>query len=97
MKKEPFVSWENVEKNLNISEVQQNEIDLEVDLIKTLISERQKKNISQRDLSEKTGLKQPAIARIESLKNSPKVNTLIKLLYPLGYTLKIVPINKKEK
>ena len=29
MKKEPFVSWENVEKNLNISEVQQNEIDLE--------------------------------------------------------------------
>lgn len=97
MKKEPFVSWETVEKNLNISEVQQNEIDLEVDLIKTLISERQKKNLSQRDLSEKTGLKQPAIARIESLKNSPKVNTLIKLLYPLGYTLKIVPISKKEK
>lgn len=97
MKNQPYETWEEVKERLNITNEQEAEIQLEMDLIKTLIEVRQKNSISQRDLSEKTGIKQPAIARIESLKNSPKVDTLIKLLYPLGYTLKIMPINHKEK
>ena len=52
--------------------------------------------LSQRDLSEKTGIKQSAIARIEKRRCSPSASTLIKLLVPMGYTLRIVPINEKK-
>ena len=43
------------------------------------------------------GLKQPAIARIESHRSVPRVDTLLKLLVPLGYTLKIVPLEGSER
>ena len=36
------------------------------------------------------------IARIEKCANSPQVSTLMKLLYPLGYTLRVMPIDKKK-
>ncbi len=34
---------------------------------------------------------------LEKLNRTPQITTLIKLLYPLGYTLKVVPINHNEK
>ncbi|MEL7661394.1 helix-turn-helix transcriptional regulator [Acetobacterium wieringae] len=37
-----------------------------------------------------TGIKQPAIARLENRKSIPKIDILFKLLDPLGYTLAIV-------
>lgn len=64
--------------------------------IKATIEARKKNNLSQRDLSKKTGIKQPAIARIESQNRSPKISTLLKILYPMGYTLKVVPLKKKK-
>lgn len=43
-----------------------------------------------------SGVKQPAIARMESLKLSTlQIDTLLKLLVPLGYTLEIVPLRKE--
>ncbi|MDP2843596.1 MAG: helix-turn-helix transcriptional regulator, partial [Acetobacterium sp.] len=50
---------------------------------------------SQQKLADLTGLKQPAIARLENLKSIPKIDTLFKLLDPLGYTLAIVPKEKR--
>ncbi len=72
------------------------QVELEVELIGKLIEARQTKKISQRTLESLTGVKQPAIARIESLKVIPKVDTLLKILVPLGYKLDIVPIKKNE-
>ena len=97
MKNKPYISWEKVKKELNIIQEQEAEIQLEMDLIKAVIEARKNNNLTQRDLSEKTGIKQPVIARIESSTNSPKANTLIKLLYPLGYTLKVVPLDEVER
>ena len=37
------------------------------------------------------------IARIENQMTSPQINTLIKILEPIGYTVKIVPIDKENK
>ena len=53
--------------------------------------------MTQKELSEKSGIKQPSIAKLEKLNRTPQTTTLIKLLYPLGYTLKVVPINHNEK
>ena len=37
------------------------------------------------------GVKQSAIARLESLKATPQIDTLFKVLTPMGYKLAIVP------
>ena len=34
---------------------------------------------------------------IEKCANSPQLSTLMKLLYPMGYTLKVVPIEEAKK
>ncbi len=72
------------------------QVELEVELIGKLIEARQTRKMSQRTLASLTGVKQPAIARIESLKVIPKVDTLLKILVPLGYKLDIVPIKEDE-
>lgn len=94
MNKKPYVSWEEVRKNLNITPEQEAEIKLEEDIIEATIEARKKCNLTQRELSEKSGIKQPVIARIEKCVNSPQISTLIKLLFPMGYTLRVVPLEE---
>ena len=73
-----------------INEEMKAEIDLEVSLIGKLIEAREQKGITQAKLAELTGLKQSAIARLETMSTTPKIDTMLKLLKPLGYTLAIV-------
>ena len=91
------LTWDDVKKDLNFSAEQIEEIRIEEEIIEATVKARKKAKLTQRQLSEKTGIKQPAIARIERYKSSPQVITLIKLLYPLGYTLSIVPLKKEKK
>ena len=74
-----------------ITEEQKAKIDLEVELIGKLIEAREKKGMTQTQLAEAAGLKQAAVARMEKMKVTPKIDTVIKLLRPLGYKLAIVP------
>ena len=83
-------SWEEFEKEFYTPE-EIAESDLRVALIGELIKARNEQGISQKKLEEMSGVKQPIIARIETGKSIPQVNTLIKLLVPLGKTLAIVP------
>lgn len=71
------------------------ESDLRVALIGEIIKARQEKGISQKKLEELSGVKQPVIARMERGASSPQLDTILKLLAPLGKTLTIVPINEK--
>ena len=91
------LTWNQLKENLNLSYEEKEEIQLEMDLIETVIQARKEKDLSQRDLAKITGIKQPSIARIESYSHSPQVSTLLKLLYPIGYTLKVVPIKTNKK
>ena len=92
-----FETWKEFRKELNLTPEEEEEIQLEMDIIKATIEARKKQKLSQEELSKKTGLKQPSIARIENGKISPTTNTLIKILYPMGYTLKVVPLDKIEQ
>lgn len=94
---EKELTWEEVRKSLNITPEEEEEIKLEMEIMEATIEARKKAQLSQRELSKKTGIKQPAIARIEKGIGSPRVSTLMKLLYPIGYTLRVVPLNKKKK
>lgn len=68
--------------------------DLRVTLIGELIKARQEKGLSQKKLEELSGVKQPIIARMEKGITSPQIDTILKVLAPLGKTLAIVPLNK---
>ncbi|RRJ26182.1 XRE family transcriptional regulator [Lachnoanaerobaculum gingivalis] len=71
------------------------ESDLRVALIGELIKTRQEKGLSQKKLEELSGVKQPVIARMEKGQTSPQLDTILKVLAPLGKTLAIVPLNGK--
>jgi DNA-binding XRE family transcriptional regulator len=68
--------------------------EFEVSLIGKLIEARESKGITQHELAQMAGVKQSAIARLESMKSTPQIDTLFKILKPLGYTLAIVPDNQ---
>ena len=69
------------------------ESDLRVALIGEIIKARQEKGISQKKLEELGGVKQPVIARMERGTSNPQIDTILKLLAPLGKTLAIVDRN----
>lgn len=71
-------------------------INFEASLICKMVEARENKGLSQRELAELSGVKQPAIARMESLKSKPQIDTLLKVLVPLGYTLDIVPLKNAK-
>ena len=91
-----FKNWKDVKKELNFTPEEEAEMQLEMELIEATIEARKKSNLTQRDLSEKSGIIQPSIAKIESFARSPQAKTLIKLLYPMGYTIKVVPLKDKN-
>ena len=90
-----FSEYMNDESRVTAAEREQ--IQFEIELIGKVIEARKEKGLSQRDLAELSGVKQPAIARLESMQSTPKIDTLIRILNPLGYTLSIVPIAAAEK
>lgn len=85
-------NWSDFRDSLNLSTQEEAEITIEKELIQTLIDVRQSKNLSQKDLAELCHVKQPFIAKMEKGVHSPQINSLLKLLIPLGYTLKILPL-----
>lgn len=83
MQKELFTPEEIAASNLRVA------------LIGELIKARQEKGISQKKLEELSGVKQPVIARMEKGTTSPQLDTVMKVLAPLGKTLAIVPLEDK--
>ena len=84
-------SWDELEKEIFTPE----EIaasDLRVALMGEIIKARQEKGISQKKLEELSGVKQPVIARMENGSTNAQIETVLKVLAPLGKKLAVVPI-----
>ena len=64
-------------------------------LINSVVKARRKSGLTQTQLEEKSGIKQPVIARIEKGISCPNIDTLLKLLNPMGKKLEVVDKNKK--
>lgn len=73
------------------------ESDLRVALIGELIKARNEKGLSQKKLEELSGVKQPVIARMEKGTTSPQLDTILKILRPLGKTLAVVPLDGRTE
>ena len=88
-----LTTWDEVRDKLYTPE-EIAESDLRVAVIGELIKARNEQGISQRKLEELSGVKQPIIARMEKGYTSPQLETVLKVLEPLGLTLEVTPINK---
>lgn len=85
--------WEDLRKEIFTPE-EIAESDMRVALITELIKARNEKGITQRELETLSGVSQPVIARMESGKTSPNIDTVIKILFALGKTLTITSIEE---
>lgn len=80
---------------INYIEVSKTPTELERDFINELIKFRKENNLTQELLSLYTRVPRTKIARIESMSNSPSIKSVLEILGPLGFTIKIEKIRKK--
>lgn len=83
-----FATWKDVRKEMFTPE-EIAESNLRVALIGELVKARKERGLSQKQLEELTGVKQPVIARMENGSTTPNLSTILKVLAPLGKTLYI--------
>ena len=87
-------NWENYRKNhFTAEEIAEN--NLITELVGQMIQTRKEEHLSQRDLEAISGIKQSVIAKMESGKTDPHLSTVLKLLFSMGKTLTIVPLEAK--
>ncbi len=65
------------------------ELGFEFELIRLLIEKRNKKGLTQKELAEKSGTKQSAIARLESGKYNPSLSFLNKIAKALDIKIRV--------
>ncbi len=65
------------------------EAEIEAAIISDMIKQRSAMGLSQRDLAEMCDIPQSSIARIETGKITPRLDTLLKILKQLGLTLSV--------
>ena len=65
-------------------------------IIDQLIEQRHKQGKTQRQLAQDANLPQSVIARLESKKAIPQLDTLLKVASALGCDLALVPISEKR-
>lgn len=90
------LNWEEFRRDLNISEEDECLIDMQKDLICAMVELREERGLTQEQVAKMCGLKQSAVARLESGIHFPRIDTMMKVLVPLGYTLRIMPIKKRK-
>ncbi|MED1287217.1 helix-turn-helix transcriptional regulator [Bacillus mycoides] len=80
--------WADVKEGIqSISETKKFELETAAYLVEKVKNVREDLGWTQRDLAEKTGLKQPAIARIESGHTIPRLDTIAKMAKAMGYKI----------
>lgn len=91
-----FKTWNELEKELEFTKEEDIEMKLEKQIIEAAIMARKNSKLTQAELSKKSGIKQPNIAKLEKHIRSPQLYTILKILFSMGYTLKVVPLNNKH-
>lgn len=66
------------------------EIEEQAAIISAVIQQRHALGVSQRELANLCGIPQSSVARIESLKTTPNLDTLLKIMRPLGLKLTVL-------
>lgn len=88
-----MITWEDYKKGAKKRSVTAKEdieeMEILAEIIGPIIEKRYELGISQRELADICGLPQSSIARIESCIVKPKLETIIKIMKPLGLKLSV--------
>ena len=68
-----------------------------IKIINKIVESRELLGLTQRDLAKKCGIKQPALARIETCKVIPKLNTIIKIADVVGINIEALTSTEKQQ
>ena len=83
--------WTELRSNISsLNEGEKQQISETASLVAEIIKRRLNLGLTQRQLAEMSGVKQSAIARLESNGVIPRIDTLFKLLRPLGLSIRLV-------
>lgn len=83
-------TWENYKNQLKtLSDEKRRKAGEIADIVSSIIKRRKELGISQFALAERCGMAQPSIARIETLKTIPKLDTLLKIMQALNLKLTV--------
>ena len=90
------IAWGERQEQLewigDISKEELAEIELKIELMGKIIAIRKELGLTQAEFANKCNIKQEYLARLEKSKSAPQIDTLLKILVPLGYKLDIVPL-----
>lgn len=81
---------------VNYIEIDKNPQELEDEFIRDFIQFRRENNLTQELLSLYAKVNRVKIARIESQMHSPTIRELLKIIGPIGYTIKIEKVGRKK-
>lgn len=86
-------TWNNYKeyvKSLDEASKQEiEELEMHANIVSEIIAKRNLLGLSQRELSAICGIPQSSLARIETFKITPKMDTILKILRPLGLGLTV--------
>ena len=63
-------------------------------IVSKMVEKRNDLGITQRDLAAMCGIPQSSVARIESFQTTPNLDTLLKIMQPLGLKLVVAQANE---
>lgn len=86
-------TWEDYKEHVKNSDIELakdiEEAESLAGIVGAMVRQRNSLGISQRELANMCGMPQSSVARIESLRTSPNLETLLKLFEPLGLALTV--------
>ncbi|WP_203624125.1 MULTISPECIES: helix-turn-helix transcriptional regulator [unclassified Lacticaseibacillus] len=83
-----MATWKNFESKMDEA-FSSEELEV-IDTLAALHSERIRQGLSQHDLAQKIGMKQPQLAKIERMDSLPSLRTLDRYATGLGLKLKLL-------
>lgn len=87
---------DNMNYNKNYIETSYNPEELNEIFIKEFIRFRKENNLTQDLFAKYSNVSREKIARIEASLHSPSIKSLLEIIGPIGYTIKIVKVKDKS-
>lgn len=90
--------WSEYEKTMkSLSEMEKKILDQKAHLVNAIVQRRRMLGLTQEQVAQKIGTKQPAIARFENTGQIPSLDLIQKVAYALGLRLELVPDEENEQ
>ncbi len=89
--------FENIKSKSEESKLSIEASEKAIAIINKIVKARESLGLTQRELAKKCGIQQPALARIETFKVVPQINTLIKIAQAVGVNIEaFTAIERKQ-